>query len=228
MTDPEAARRAYDPQAARRAYDPQAARRAYKEYAAEAGRRLLAAERARRGLEEAEERRTAAYASVEQEWARLDGLEERAAGVWRELTTRFGPHAVGPLPDPADDVRPDQDAAELVGDAHRRVREPVHYALAGRYVQMAVLGFVVAVVVTAIGFELAESLRGLGQARLALAYGPVLASPWLGQVAAAGWIRLRTSHEEREYAVDTATGGLVGGGGVWVIALIFIVVHFVT
>ncbi|MEV5710950.1 hypothetical protein [Actinoallomurus sp. NPDC052274] len=208
--------------------DPQAARRAYKEYAAEAGRRLLAAEGARRGLAEAEERRTAAYASVEQEWARLDGLEERAAGVWRELTTRFGSHTVGPLPEPADDVRPDQDAAELVGEGHRRVREPVHYPLTGRYIQMAVLGFVVAVVVTAVGFELAESLRGLGQVRLVLAYGPVLAAPWLGQLTAGGWIRLRTSHEEREYAVDTATGGLVGGGGVWLIALIFIVMHFVT
>ncbi|MCO6004781.1 hypothetical protein NE236_07300 [Actinoallomurus purpureus] len=206
----------------------QAARRAYKEYAAEAGRRLLAAEEARRRLAEAEEQRTAAYASVEQEWARLDGLEERATGVWRELTTRFGPHAVGPLPGPADDVRPDQDATELLGDAHRRVREPVHYPLAGRYVQMAVLGFAVAVVVTAVGFELAKGLRDLGQVRLVLAYGPVLAAPWIGQQTAKGWIRLRTSNEEREYAVDTATGGLVGGGGVWLIALIFIVIHFVT
>jgi hypothetical protein len=208
--------------------DAQAARRAYKEYAAEAGRRLLAAEEARHRLEEAEEGRTAAYASVEQEWARLDGLEERAAGVWRELTTRFGPHAVGPLPEPADDVRPDQDAEDLLGEARKRVREPVHYALARRYVQMTVLGFVVAVLVTAVGFEIAKSLRDLGQARLVLAYGPVLAAPWLGQVAAKAWLRLRTSHEEREYAVDTATGGLVGGGGVWLIALIFIVIHFVT
>ncbi|WP_433176083.1 hypothetical protein [Actinoallomurus sp. CA-150999] len=208
--------------------DPQTARRAYKEYAAEAGRRLIAAEEARRRLDEAEERRTEAYASVEQEWARLDGLEERAAGVWRELTTRFGPHAVGQLPDPGDDVRRDQEAAELLGDAHRRVREPVNYPLAGRYIQTVVLGFVAAVVVTAVGFELAKGLRDLGQVRLVLAYGPVLAAPLIGQQAAKGWIRLRTSHEEREYAVDTATGGLAGGGGVWLIALIFIVVHIVT
>lgn len=208
--------------------DPEEARRAYKEYAAEAGRRLLAAEEARRRLAEAEERRIAAYASVEEEWARLDGLEERAAGVWRELTTRFGPHAVGPLPEPADDVEPDQDAVELLREAHRRVREPVDYPLVGRYVQMAVLGFVAAVVVTALGLELARSLRGIGQVRLIAVYGPALASPWIGQLTAKGWIRLRTSHEEREYAVDTATGGLVGGGGVWVIALILLIVHFVT
>jgi hypothetical protein len=208
--------------------DPQAARRVYKEYAAEAGRRLLAAQDARRRLEAAEERRTEAYAEVERELARLDVLEERAVGVWRELTTRFGSNAVGPLPEPAGEIRPDQDAAELLGDAHRRVREPVHYPLAGRYAEVVVLGFAVAVVVTALGLEAARSLRGLGQARLVLAYGPVLAAPWLGLLAARGWIRLRTSHEEREYAVDTATGGLLGGAGVWLIALIVIVAHFVT
>jgi hypothetical protein len=108
------------------------------------------------------------------------------------------------------------------------VREPVNYPLAGRYIQTVVLGFVVAVVVTAVGFELAKSLRDLGQVRLLLVYGPVLVAPLIGQQAAKGWIRLRTSHEEREYAVDTATGGLAGGGGVWLIALIFIVVHIVT
>ena len=59
-------------------------------------------------------------------------------------------------------------------------------------------------VVTAVGSELAKGLRDLGQVRLVLAYGPVLAAPLIGQQAAKGWIRLRTSHEEREYAVDTA------------------------
>jgi hypothetical protein len=208
--------------------DPQSARQAYKEHAAEAGRMLHAAEDARRRLAEAEEERTAAYASVEAEWALLDGFEERAAGIWKELTTRFGPHAAGPLPEPADRAEPAQDAGQLLRDAHRQVREPVDHPLAGRYVRMGVLGFAAAVLAAALGLELAKLLDDLGRARLLIAYGPVVAGPWIGHLAAKAWIRLRTSHEEQEYAVATAVAGTFGGGGGWLIALIFVVVRLVT
>jgi hypothetical protein len=208
--------------------DPRPARRAYKDNAAEAGRLLHAAEEARRRLAEAEEERTAAYASVEAEWARLDGLEERAAGIWKELTTRFGPHATGPLPGPAEGPEPAEDAEELLSDAHRRVREPVDHLLAGRYVRMGVLGFAAAAVVAVLGLELARSLHDLGRIRLLAVYAPVAAGPWIGHLAATAWIRFRTSHEEQEYAVDTAVAGTFGGGGVWLIALIIVIVRLVT
>jgi hypothetical protein len=208
--------------------DPQAARQAYKELAAEAGRLLHAAEDAGQRLAEAEERRTATYASVEAEWAHLDGLEQRAAGIWRELTTRFGPHAAGPLPEPADRVARGPDAEELLNDAHQRVREPVDHPLAGRYARMGVLGFAVALAVTLVGLEVTIALHHLGQVRWLFAGLPALAAPWLGYLAATGWIRYRTSHEEQEYAVDTAVAGALAGGGVWLIALTFIVIRVVT
>jgi hypothetical protein len=208
--------------------DPQAARQAYKELAAEAGRLLCAAEDARQRLAEAEERRTATYASVEAQWAHLDGLEQRAAGIWRELTTRFGPHAAGPLPEPADRAARGPDAEELLNDAHQRVREPVDHPLAGRYARMGVLGFAVALAVTLVGLEVTMALHHLGQIRWLFAGLPVLAAPWLGYLAATGWIRYRTSHEEQEYAVDTAVAGALAGGGVWLIALTFIVIRVVT
>lgn len=207
---------------------PEPAGRAYKEYAAEAGRRLRAAEEARHRLERAEEARTAAYESVERELARLDGLEDRARSIWRELTTRFGPQAAGALPEPARHPKADQDPAELLRDAHRRAREPVHYPLAGRFVLMVVLGFTVAAVLSLAGLEVSRALGALGQARLVVAYGPVAAAPWAGLVTARAWIRMRTSHEEREYAVDTAIAGAFGGGGVWLIVLISLIVHIVT
>ena len=208
--------------------DPHSARHAYKDHAAAAGRLLHAAEEARRRLEESERERTAAYASVESEWARLDGFEERAAGIWRELTTRFGPHAAGPLPEPADHTGPARDAEALLSDAHRQVREPVDHPLTGRYVRMGVLGFAAAAAVTALGLEVAALLHHLGRIRLLAAYGPVVAGPWIGHLAATAWIRLRTSHEEKEYAAATAIAGTLGGGGVWLIAVIFVVVHLVT
>jgi hypothetical protein len=208
--------------------DPHSARHAYKDHAAAAGRLLHAAEEARRRLEESERERTAAYASVESEWARLDGFEDRAAGIWRELTTRFGPHAAGPLPEPADHTGPARDAEALLGDAHRQVREPVDHPLTGRYVRMGVLGFAAAVAVTALGLEVAALLHHLGRIRLLAAYGPVVAGPWIGHLAATAWIRLRTSHEEKEYAAATAIAGTLGGGGVWLIAVIFVVVRLVT
>lgn len=204
---------------------PEPGWRTYKEYAAEAGRRLRAAEEARARLARAEEQRTAAYESVERELARLEGLEERARGIWRELTTRFGPQAAGELPDPARHPKADQDPAELLRNAHRRAREPVHYPLTGRFVLMVVLGFAVAAVLSAAGLELSRSLRALGQVRLVVVYGPVFAAPWVGLVTARAWIRMRTSHEEREYAVDTAGAGAFGGGGVWLIALVALIVH---
>ena len=207
---------------------PEPAGRAYKEYAAEAGRRLRAAEEARRRLERAEEARTAAYESVERELAHLDDLEERARGIWRELTTRFGPQATGDLPEPARHPKAGQDPAELLRDAHRRAREPVHYPLAGRFVLMVLLGFAVAAVLSLAGLEVSRALRALGQARLVVAYGPVVAAPWAGLVTARAWIRTRTSHEEREYAVDTALAGAFGGGGVWLIVLVSLIVHIVT
>ncbi len=208
--------------------DPESARRAYKEHAAETGRLLLAVEDARRRLAEAEEERNTAYASVESEWARLDAFEQRAAGIWKELTTRFGPDTAGPLPEPAERIDPNDDVESLLRDAHLHVREPIDHPLTGRYVQMALLGFAAAVVLTAVGFEVARLLEGIGRSRLLAAYGPVAAGPWVGRLAATTWIRTRTSHEEREYAVDTANGGAFGGAGVWAIALIFVVVRLVT
>jgi hypothetical protein len=208
--------------------DPQTARGRYKELAAEAGRLLHASDDARRRLAEAEEQRTAAYASVEAEWAHLDGLEERATGIWRELTTRFGPHAAGPLPEPAGRVARGRDAEVLLDDAHQRVREPVDYPLAGRYASMGVLGFAAALMLTLIGLELTMVLHHLGKVRLLAVGAPALAAPWLGYLAATGWIRYRTAHEEQEYAVDTAVAGALGGGGVWLLALTFIVIRVVT
>ena len=212
----------------RPAVDPVDARRAYKEHAAETGRLLIATEEALHRLDEAEQARSAAYASVEPEWARLDGFEQRAVGIWRELTTRFGPDAAGPLPDPAERIDPDEDVEALLRDAHLKVREPIDHPLTGRYVLMAVVGFAAAILVTAVGFEVSRLLEGIGRSRLLLAYGPVAAGPWIGRMAATTWIRTRTSHEEREYSVDTAVGGAVGGGGLWVIALVFLVVRLVT
>ena len=82
--------------------DPLAARQAYKDLAAEAGRLLHLAEDAHDRLARAEEERLATYAKVEEEFAHLEGLEQRAEGIWRELTTRFGPQATGELPEPAE------------------------------------------------------------------------------------------------------------------------------
>lgn len=208
--------------------DPQTARVKYKELATEAGRLLRAADDAGRRLAQAEEQRTATYASVEAEWAHLDGLEQRAAGIWRELTTRFGPHAAGPLPEPAERVARGPDAEELLDAAHQRVREPVDHPLAGRYARMAVLGFTAALALTLVGLELTIALHHMGRARLFAVGLPALLAPYLGYLAANGWIRYRTSHEEQEYAVDTAVAGAFGGGGVWLIALTFIVIRVVT
>jgi hypothetical protein len=208
--------------------DPQTARVKYKELAAEAGRLLHAADDAGRRLAQAEEQRTATYASVEAEWAHLDGLEQRAEGIWRELTTRFGPHAAGPLPEPAERVARGPDAEELLDDAHQRVREPVDHPLAGRYARMAVLGFTAALALTLVGLELTIALHHLGRFRLVAVGLPALLAPYLGYLAATGWIRYRTAHEEQEYAVDTAVAGAFGGGGVWLIALTFIVIRVVT
>jgi hypothetical protein len=208
--------------------DPQTARDAYKELGARASGLLHAAEDARRRLAEAERGRTAAYASVEAGLAHLDGLEQRAAGIWRELTTRFGPHATGPLPEPADRIARGPEAEVLLDNARLRVREPVDHPLAGRYVRMAVLGFGAALVLAIIGLELTLALRHAGPARLVAVGVPVLAAPWLGRLAALGWIRFRTSHEEREYALDTAVAGAFGGSGVWLIAVTFIVIRVVT
>ncbi len=215
-------------QSERPAVDPLAARDAYKEHAAATGRLLIATDEARHRLEEAEEARNAAYASIEPEWARLDAFEQRAVGIWRELTTRFGPNVAGPLPEPAERIDPDEDVEALLREAHLKVREPIDHPLTGRYVLMAVLGFATAALVTVVGFEVARLLEGVGRSRLLLAYGPVAAGPWIGRLAATTWIRTRTSHEKREYAVDTAVGGAVGGGGLWVIAAIFLVVRLVT
>lgn len=201
---------------------------AYKRYAAEAGRRLRAAEEARARLARAERERTAAYESVERELARLDGLEERARGIWRELTTRFGPQAAGELPEPARHPKADQDPAELLRDAHRRAREPVHYPMARWFVLLVVLGFAVAAALAVAGLELSRPLRPLGQVRLVVAYGPAFAAPLVGLLTARTWIRMRTSHEEREYAVDTAIAGAFGGGGVWLIMVVLLIVHMVT
>jgi hypothetical protein len=208
--------------------DPQTARVKYKELATEAGRLLHAADDAGRRLAQAEEQRTATYASVESEWAHLDGLEQRAAGIWRELTTRFGPHAAGPLPEPAERPARGPAAEELLDDAHQRVREPVDHPLAGRYARMAVLGFTAALALTLVGLELTIALHHAGRARLFGVGLPTLLAPYLGYLTASGWIRYRTSHEEQEYAVDTAVAGAFGGGGVWLIALTFIVIRVVT
>jgi|SRR3954451_2081254 hypothetical protein len=208
--------------------DPQTARVKYKELATEAGRLLHAADDAGRRLAQAEEQRTATYASVESEWAHLDGLEQRAAGIWRELTTRFGPHAAGPLPEPAERPARGPAAEELLDDAHQRVREPVDHPLAGRYARMAVLGFTAALALTLLGLELTIALHHAGRVRLLAVGLPALLAPYLGYLTANGWIRYRTSHEEQEYAVDTAVAGAFGGGGVWLIALTFIVIRVVT
>jgi hypothetical protein len=208
--------------------DPQTARLRYKELAAEAERMLYASDDAGRRLARAEEERTAAYASVEAEWAHLDRLEERAAGIWRELTTRFGPHVAGPLPEPAERVARGPAAEELLDGARQRVREPVDHPLGGRYFRMAALGFAVALVVTLVGLELTIALHGIGRARLLAVGLPALVAPYLGYLAANGWIRFRTSHEEQEYAVDTAVAGAFGGAGVWIIALTFVVIRVVT
>src|SRR5689334_13616086 len=102
------------------AMDPHAARQAYKEMAAEAGRLLRSVDDAQTRLDQAEEHRTATYTSVEEEFAHLDGLEHRAGTIWRELTTRFGPQAAGPLPEPADRIARGPDAEELLEDARLR------------------------------------------------------------------------------------------------------------
>ncbi|MGH3382627.1 MAG: hypothetical protein ACRDP6_48655 [Actinoallomurus sp.] len=208
--------------------DPQTARRAYKELAAEAGRLLYAADDARERLARAEEERTATYASVEEELAHLDGLEQRAEGIWRELTTRFGPHAAGPLPEPADRIARGPDAEELLEDARMRVREPVEHRMAGRYARMGLLGFVVALAVTLAGMVVTLVLHDAGNVRWLAVALAALAAPWVGHLAAAGWIRYRTAHEEQEYAVDTAVGGTLGGAIVWMIALAFVVIRVVT
>jgi hypothetical protein len=74
----------------------------------------------------------------------------------------------------------------------------------------------------------AAGARRAGRARLFAVGLPAAAAPWIGYLAATAWIRSRTSHEEQEYAVDTAIAGTFGGGGVWLIALAFIVIRVVT
>jgi hypothetical protein len=208
--------------------DPESARRAYREQAAETGRLLHATESALRRLAAADEARTAAYAAVEAEWGRLDSFERRAAGIWTELTNRFGSDATGPLPEPAEQIKPGLDAEVLLHDAHRQVRQPVDHTLTTRYVAMAALGFAAAVLVSLLGLELAGLMDGLGRTRLLAAYGPVAVAPYIGRLTATAWIKFRTAHEEKEYAVDTAIGGTLGGGGVWAIALIVLVARLVT
>jgi hypothetical protein len=217
-------RRAVDPHAV----DPHTARQAYKELAAEAGRLLQAADDAREALARAEEERTATYASVEEGFAHLDGLEQRAEGIWRELTTRFGPNTAGPLPEPAERIARGPDAEELLEDARQRVRQPVEHRMAGRYARMALLGFAVALAFTLIGMEVTLALHDAGNVRWLAAALPALAAPWVGYLAASGWIRYRTAHEEQEYAVDTAIGGTLGGAVVWLIALTFVVIRVLT
>lgn len=216
------------PEEADRPVDPEAARQAYKEMAAEAGRLLHSADSARERLARAEEERVATYASVEEEFAHLEGLEQRAAGIWRELTTRFGPQATGELPEPAERVARGPDAEELLEDARLRVRQPVEHQMAGRYVRMALLGFAVALAVTLVGLELTLALHAAGNARWAAVALPALAGPWVGRAAAVRWIRYRTEHEEQEYAVDTAVGGLLGGAVVWVLAAALVIIRVLT
>lgn len=208
--------------------DPLAARQAYKDLAAEAGRLLHLAEDAHDRLARAEEERLATYAKVEEEFAHLEGLEQRAEGIWRELTTRFGPQATGELPEPAERLARGPDAEELLEDARLLVRQPVEHQMAGRYARMALLGFAVALAVTLAGLELTTLLHGMGNARWVTAALPALAAPWLGRLAALGWIRNRTAHEEQEYAVDTAVGGMLGGAAVWPIAIAFVIIRALT
>ena len=216
------------PQEAEAQMDPQAAREAYKRLAAEAGRVLHAADAARDRLARAEEERVATYASVEEEFAHLERLEQRAESIWRELTTRFGPQAAGDLPEPAERPVRGPDAEELLEDARLRVRQPVEHRMAGRYARMVLLGFAVALVVTLVGLELTLALHDAGNVRWAAVGLPALAGPWLGRVAAAGWIRHRTEHEEQEYALDTAVGGMLGGAVVWVLAAVFVIIRVLT
>ena len=207
--------------------DPRTARERYREHAAEAGHLLRAADEARGRLARAEAERASAYATVEEEWSRLDAMEERAENIWRELTTRFGPQVTGPIPAP--EGRPSPNGAEqLLRDAHLRVREPVDHPLRARYARMAVLGFGVALVPAVLGAEVTRVLHDAGGVRFLALLAPVLAGPYVGYLAAIGWIRLRTSHEEKEYAVDTAIAGAFGGAGVWAIALALLVVRLVT
>jgi hypothetical protein len=208
--------------------DPKAAREAYKDLAAEAGRLLHAADAARDRLARAEDERVATYASVEEEFSHLEGLEQRAASVWRELTTRFGPQVTGDLPEPAERLARGPDAEELLDDARLRVRQPVEHRMAGRYARMALLGFAVALAVTLVGLELTMALHGAGNARWAAVALAALAGPWLGRVAAVGWIRYRTEHEEQQYAVDTAVGGMLGGAMVWALAAVFVIIRVLT
>lgn len=208
--------------------DPQAARETYKDLAAEAGRLLHAADDARDRLAQAEDERVATYASVEEEFARLEALEQRAASIWRDLTTRFGPQVTGELPEPAERLARGPDAEELLEDARNLVRQPVEHGMTGRYARMALLGFAVALAVTLVGLELTQALRGTGNARWAVVALPALAGPWLGRVAAAGWITYRTEHEEQQYAVDTAVGGMLGGAVVWVLAAVFLIIRVLT
>lgn len=208
--------------------DPQAARETYKDLAAEAGRLLHAADDARDRLAQAEDERVATYASVEEEFARLEALEQRAASIWRDLTTRFGPQVTGELPEPAERLARGPDAEELLEDARILVRQPVEHGMTGRYARMALLGFAVALAVTLVGLELTQALRGTGNARWAVVALPALAGPWLGRLAAVNWISRRTEHEEQQYAVDTAVGGMLGGAAVWVLAAVFVIIRVLT
>lgn len=210
------------------AMDPHTARKAYKELAAEAERLLHGADDACLRLDQAEEERIATYASVEEEFAHLDGLERRAEGIWRELTTRFGPDVAGPLPEPAERVARGPDAEELLDEARMRVREPVEHRMAGRYARMGLLGFAVAAAVALVGLEVTLVLHAAGNVRWMAAGLAALAAPWVGHQAAIGWIRYRTAHEEKEYALGTAVGGTLGGAIVWIFALAFIVIRVVT
>jgi hypothetical protein len=211
--------------------DPQRARAEYKALAAEITRRTEQAAAVERRRTEADLALERAHDRMAAELPVLNALDERAEVIWRELTTRFGADAAGPIPDPAPRVDPAGDAERLLRDAHQRVREPVHYPLGGRYAGMGLLGFLAAAALTLLGLLAAAAVLHAGGARIivdVVAAVPALLGPLVGRLAAGAWIRWRTSHEERSYAEDTVVAGLVGGAGIWLIVLVAVVVKVVT
>lgn len=196
----------------------------------------MAAEITRRTEQAAAVERRRTEADTELERARdrmaaelplLNALDERAEVIWRELTTRFGAEAAGPIPDPAPGADPDGNAEQLLRDAHQRVREPVHYPLRGRYAGMGLLGFLAAAVLALLGVLAAVVVRRGGGAPIvvdAVVVVSALLGPLVGWFAARAWIHRRTSHEERSYAEDTVIAGAVGGAGIWLIVLVVVLV----